>query len=190
MPKQKSKKSVKKLSVAKALQELNRLKKVDANDQFDNAEITEAYTKESTSDNLLEQEPTSDTLNQDAETGFGFNAPRASQEEIDSKIENANLKVETKIKDDIHSIKDKCSSISLGISLSVCGIISAILIAVMIYMNNGLKNEISTLKNDVMAKIDVLSSVIEKINPKIVQTESKDKVTSKPVEQQNKKTKK
>ena len=190
MPKNKSKRAARKLSVAKALQDLNRLKKVDSYGQSDNCEITETYTKESTNNNLLEQEPTSDTLNQDAETGIGFNTPRPSKEEIDSKIENANLKVESKIKDDIHSIKDKCSSISLGVSLSVCGVISAILIAVMIYMNNGLKSDISILKKELMTKIDSLSSIIKNVKPNIVKPETQSKVVSKSAGQPNDKTEK
>ena len=172
------KKTVEKMSVAKALQELNCLKKVDIESELDYAQITEIYSKESATGTLADkEEPTSDTLNQETETGYGFNVPKHSNEDIDSKIENANLKVETKIKDDIHSIKDKCSSISLGISLSVCGIISAILIAVMIYMNSGLKNDISVLRKDVMAKIDVLNDAIEDISSKIVNSPLQKNVT-------------
>ena len=178
-------KSAKKLSVAKALQELNRLKRADNDANLDDTKITEIYTKESTANNLLEREPTSDTLNLDAETGFGFNTTKHSKEEIDSKIENASLKVETKIKDDIHSIKDKCSSISLWISLSVSGIISAILIAVMIYMNNGLKNDISILKKDVMTKIGALNNAIENIGNKIVNDVPHKDIVSNPIEKKN-----
>lgn len=181
------KKTTKKMSVTSALQELSNLKKVDS-EHYDSADITETYTKKSTDNSILEKEPTSDVLNEDTETGFGFNPSPKSSDEIESRIENANLKVESKIKTDLHAVKDKCLSISLTVSLSVCALVSAILISVMIYMNNDIKSEIVSLKEEVMSNITILRDNIKNVNYKLITFEKSKKPNS--ATDMNKKTEK